>query len=324
MARLGEFERIDRYFRPLAAPGALGLGDDAALIDGPTGEQLVLTADAIVAGVHFFSDDPADLVARKLLRVNLSDLAAMGAAPVGYLLTTALPASCDEPWLEAFARGLAADQAEFGIGLLGGDSVASPGPATLSLTALGRVASGRAIRRNGARAGDVVFASGTLGDGALGLKVLKGELPALAPEHCRFLAGRYHLPQPRLALGGRLAGLAHAMIDVSDGLVADLGHICATSGVGARIAAPRLPLSPAAAAAIAAEPRLIAAALGGGDDYELVFTAPGAAAAALSDLAAALALGITAIGEIVPGEGVAVTDRDGQPVAVAAGGYRHF
>ncbi len=166
-------------FAPLAGPGALGLLDDAALIDPPPGRQLVLTTDAMVAGVHFLPEDSAELVARKLLRVNLSDLAAMGAAPVGYLMTTALTPECDETWLEGFAAGLAADQKEFSIALLGGDSVATPGPVTLSLTAIGSVATGRAIRRGGARPGDGIYVSGTIGDAALGLRVLRGDLAGL-------------------------------------------------------------------------------------------------------------------------------------------------
>jgi thiamine-monophosphate kinase len=176
--RLGEFERIRRFFAPLAGPGALGLRDDAALIDGPDGQQYILTADAIVEGVHFLSDDPPAQVAQKLLRVNLSDLAAKGAVPVGYLLVTALPRAHDEAWLEAFAAGLAADQASFGIALLGGDSTATDGPATLSITALGRVASGCAVLRSGARPGDGVYVSGTLGDAALGLQALASGGPS--------------------------------------------------------------------------------------------------------------------------------------------------
>src|SRR5271154_5844809 len=227
--RLGEFERIARFFAPLAAPEALGLLDDVALIPGPSGTQYVLKTDAIVEGVHFLPDDPPGQVAQKLLRVTLSDLAAKGAEPVGYLLTTALPPTRDEAWLERFAAGLALDQKEFGIGLLGGDSVATSGPVTLSVAAIGRVEAGKAVLRSGARPGDAVFVSGTLGDGALGLKAIRNELPRLDAAARDFLIDRYRLPRPRLALGRRLVGLAHAMMDISDGLVADLGHICEVS-----------------------------------------------------------------------------------------------
>src|SRR6266478_5917336 len=178
---LGEFERIRRFFAPLAGPGGLGLLDDAAIVDCKPGQRLVVTADAIVAGVHYLPDDPPDLVARKLLRVNLSDLAAMGARPRHYLLTTALPAALDDAWLARFAEGLAEDQRHYGIDLIGGDSVATQGPAVLSLTAIGEVAAGAEIRRSGARPGDRVWVSGTIGDAFLGLAVLRGGHPALAP-----------------------------------------------------------------------------------------------------------------------------------------------
>ncbi len=323
-SRLDEFARIARFFAPLAGPGALGLLDDAALVDAPPGRQLVVTADALVAGVHFLADDPPDLVARKMLRVNLSDLAAMGAAPLGYLMTTALPAACDEAWLAGFAEGLAADQAAFGISLLGGDSVATPGPATLSVTAIGSVPAERAVRRGGAVPGDLIYVSGTIGDAALGLRALRGELAGLDGTQRSFLVDRYHLPQPRLALGEGLVGVAHAMLDISDGLIGDLNHLCAVSGVSAVLEAARVPLSPAVRAALTRDPALLAPVLGGGDDYELVFTAPRAAEPALAALAAALALPITMIGRIEAGSGVRVIDETGRNIALAASGYRHF
>jgi len=322
--RLGEFERIARFFAPLAAPGALGLTDDVAVIDGPDGEEYVLKTDAIVEGVHFLPDDPPDLVARKLLRVNLSDLAGKGAAPVGYLLMTALPRSRDEDWLAAFAAGLAADQIAYGIGLLGGDSTATEGPATLSATVIGRVARGRAVLRSTAKPGDLVYVSGTLGDAALGLLALRSELPALDSAHRAFLTDRYRLPQPRLRLGQRLVGVAQAMMDISDGLVGDLGHICATSGVSATIEAAALPLSAAAQAVIAAEPERLAAALGGGDDYELLLTVATGRAAAIPMLAAETGVPLTRIGRIEAGSGVKVLGADGRVLPVKVAGYRHF
>src|SRR5262249_19109631 len=205
--RLGEFERIARFFAPLAGPGALDLKDDVALIDGRAGEQYVLTTDTIIEGVDYFPDDPPFQVAQKLLRVNLSDLAAKGAAPFGYLLTTVLPKTHGEAWLDEFTKGLAADQKEFGVVLLGGDSSATPGPPTLSATLIGRVGSGKAILRSGAKEGDIVYVSGTLGDAALGLAVRKGELDAsLNAEQRDYLVDRYRLPRPRVALGQKLVG----------------------------------------------------------------------------------------------------------------------
>jgi len=320
---LDEFARIARFFAPLALPGALELRDDVALIPGGRGAQYVLKTDAIVEGVHFFADDPPADVARKLLRVNLSDLAAKGATPVGYLLTLALPKSRGDRWLAAFARGLAADQRGFRIGLFGGDSDATHGPAVLSLTAIGRVRAGRAILRRGARPGDTVYVSGTLGDAAFGLAVLEGRL-RIGPAARRYLVRRFRLPEPRLALGRRLVGIAHAAADISDGLVADLGHICAASGVGAIIEAARLPLSAPARAIVARAPHRLLAALNHGDDYELVFTAPPAAAPRIAAAARAAGVRVTAVGRIVGGRAVRVVGVGGRPLRLRRSGYRHF
>jgi thiamine-monophosphate kinase len=321
---LGEFGRIRRFFAPLAGPGGLDLKDDAALCDCAPGHRLVVTVDAIVAGVHYLPDDPPDLVARKLLRVNLSDLAAMGARPRHYLLTTALPATLNDDWVARFAEGLAEDQRHYGIDLLGGDSVATQGPAVLSATAIGEVAAGGEIRRSGARPGDRVWVSGTIGDALLGLAVLRGGYPELAGEERQVLISRFQLPEPRVELGPRLAGIAHAMLDVSDGLVADLGHICDASGVGARVALSGLPLSPAARQIAAATPDLPLRLATAGDDYELLFTAPPEASETILRLAAELRLPLTAIGEIEPDVGVRLVDVEGKVVPVAATGYRHF
>lgn len=323
--RLDEFALIAAFLRPLAtAPAALGLKDDAACLTPRPGHDLVLTTDALVAGVHFFADDPPGRIAQKLLRVNLSDLAAKGAEPAGYLLTLALPAARRD-WLAAFAAGLAADQDAFACPLLGGDTTATAGPAVLSVTALGWVPQGAMIRRAGARAGEDVHVTGTLGDAALGLRIRRGEL-APAEEAADHLRARYLLPEPRLAFGRALRGLASAAADISDGLIADLGHICAASGVGAEIAAEALPLSPAAAACLSLRPDLRALIATGGDDYELVFTAPVAARAGLAALARDLGLRLTRIGRITagPGSGVVLHDRDGRPLALAAQGFRHF
>jgi len=317
---LGEFGRIRRFFAPLAGPGGLGLRDDAALVACAPGRQLVITVDAIVAGVHFLPDDPPDLVARKLLRVNLSDLAAMAAEPRHYLLTTALPPGLDDGWVAAFANGLAADQRRYGVALLGGDSVATSGPAVLSLTAIGEVAAGTEVRRSGARPGDRIWVSGTIGDGFLGLAVLRGSYPDLLPEHRARLIERYRVPEPRTELGPRLAGIARAMCDVSDGLLADLGHICEASGVAARVEAGRLPVSTASAATGEATARLAS----GGDDYELLFTAAAESTESVNRLAATLKLPISPIGLIERGGGVRLIDENGEEIAVGNAGYRHF
>jgi thiamine-monophosphate kinase len=321
---LGEFERIRRFFAPLAGPGGLGLLDDAAIVDCPAGQRLVVTADAIVAGVHYLPDDPPDLIARKLLRVNLSDLAAMGARPRYYLLTTALSTALGPNWLAEFTRGLAEDQRRFGIDLLGGDSVATTGPAVLSLTAIGEVATGMEVRRNDARAGDLVWVSGTIGDAFLGLALLRGAYPQLASEYRTELIGRFQVPEPRVDLGCRLAGIAHAMIDISDGLIADLGHICETSRVAAVVELASLPLSPPARIIVDGEPGVRTTLAAGGDDYELLFTASAGLTRAIDGLSSDLGLPITRIGRIEPGEGVRLVDAEGRTIPVGESGYRHF
>lgn len=322
--KVGEFERIARFFAPLAGPGGLGLLDDAAIVECQTGRQLVVTADAIVAGVHYLPDDPPELVARKLLRVNLSDLAAMGAYPLHYVLTTALPQEIGAEWLGRFAEGLDQDQRRFGIDLLGGDSVGSAGPAVLSLTAIGEVAAGKAVRRSGAKPGDLLWVSGTIGDAYLGLRLLRGEYADLATEHRAYLVDRFQIPDPRTDLGPLLSGIAHAMIDVSDGLLADLGHICETSQVAAIVEMDLVPLSPATRI-IAERDRDIRSRLAtGGDDYELLFAAPAEAAERINALSSRLGVPISRIGHIEPGKGVRLVDLSGRAIAVEQPGYRHF
>lgn len=321
---LGEFGRIREFFAPLAGPGGLGLGDDAALVECAPGRRIVATVDQAVEGVHFLPDDPPDLVAKKLLRRNLSDLAAMGATPRHYLLTTALPKSRGDDWVKRFAQGLGEDQRCFGIQLIGGDSTSTAGPAVLTLTALGEVAVGGEIRRSGAKPGDCIWVSGTIGDAFLGLKVLREGNGALSPEHCAELVARYRTPDPRVGLGVRLAGIVHAMIDVSDGLIADLGHVCEQSGAAATVRLNAVPLSAPAAAFVGGDETLRARLASGGDDYELLFTALPERGSDIAQLSAALGLPITEIGGIESGSGVRVLGAEGRPVALAAGGWRHF
>jgi len=314
-----EFALIARHFRPLAGPGALDLSDDAALLDPPAARQLVLAADAMVAGVHFLPDDPPGTIGRKLLRVNLSDLAAMGAAPLGYLMTCGFPRDTPEDWIAGFVAGLATDQAEFGLTALGGDTVSTPGPATFSLTILGTVAPGHALRRTGARPGDELWVSGTVGDGALGLLVLTGRLP---PDP--HLIDRYRLPQPRLALGQALFGLAHAAMDVSDGLAQDLGHLARAADCAAELHSAAVPLSLSARAALDNDPALIARILGGGDDYELLFAAAPGDAARIRDAAAAAQTPVTRIGRFLDGTGIRVLDAGGEELSLPTAGWSHF
>jgi thiamine-monophosphate kinase len=330
-AVLGEFELIARYFAPLAKgfPGAYGLLDDAAVIAPLPGHELVAKTDAIVGGVHFFLDDPADLIARKALRVNLSDLAAKGAVPRAYMLDIMLPRTVTEEWIATFARGLAQDQDAYRVHLIGGDTDSTPGPVTIAIMAFGDVATGRMLRRRGARDGDTVFVTGTIGDAALGLKVLRGDLAHLDAKAAGFIVDRYRLPQPRVTLGPRLVGLASAALDVSDGLLADLRHICEVSELAAIIEAPRVPLSTAAQAALASDSEHIATVITGGDDYEILFTAPPEALDELGEWSQTLGVPITAIGRMqTPSIGkeprITVLDGSGEPLAFERGGWTHF
>ena len=328
---MNEFELIARYFAPLASafPGAYGLLDDAAVITAPAGCELVAKTDAIVAGVHFSADDPPGLVARKALRVNLSDLSAKGAVARAYMLDLLLPTTLSEDWIAGFARGLAEDQQRYGVHLIGGDTNATPGPVAIAVMAFGEVPAGRMIRRCGARPGDQLFVSGTLGDAALGLEVLRGNAPKLEAAAAGFLLERYRLPQPRLVLGQRLLAVASAAIDISDGLLADLRHVCQASNVSAVIEAARVPLSAAARAVLAADPRRLTTVLTGGDDYEILFAAPPAAAAGLAALSRQVGVPITAIGRLERAPSgatvqVTVLGESGTPLAFGGEGWTHF
>jgi thiamine-monophosphate kinase len=322
-----EFESIARLFRPLAAgaPEALGLEDDAAALPSRPGFDLVVTKDAVVAGVHFLPDDPPGLVARKLLRVNLSDLAAKGAEPYGYLLSVAWPHGYPDAAKAAFAKGLAEDQKAFGLKLFGGDTVSTPGPLTASVTMMGWVPSGRMVRRAGARPGDVLMVTGTIGDGGLGLLAAQGRLDRARPEEAEALARRYRLPEPRTAVAGALLANASAALDVSDGLIADLGHLAAASGVAVSLDLEHVPLSPAARAWVGAE-RNRAAALArlaaAGDDYEILMSAAPEEALALGKACEAAGVPLSIVGRVGAGQGTTVLHR-GRPVAVARPGWVH-
>jgi thiamine-monophosphate kinase len=323
--RRGEFELIAELFSPLTkgAPGALGLTDDVALIDVTPGAQLVTTVDTLIAGVHFRTDDPPGLIARKALRVNLSDLAAKGAKPVGFLHALALNDSVDDAFLNLYAAGLRADVEEFGVPLLGGDTTSGPGPLSISITAFGEVEKGRALLRRGARTGDILCVTGTIGDGALGLASRNQGL-GIPDVSAGVLVERYHLPQPRFIYGSALVEHISASMDVSDGLVADVGHLCKASGVSAIIDRGALPLSDGARAAIERNPAHWDLVLGGGDDYELAFTIPSAQLPHLAALTQGLKFAVTPIGTITDGEpGVVTVTTEAGPISIAKSGYKH-
>src|SRR5665213_954749 len=327
-----EFELIARYFAPLAHgfAGAYGLLDDAAVISPSSGKELVVKSDTIVGGVDFPPNESGALVARKALRVNLSDLAAKGAAPLAYLVDLILPNTVEESWVAAFAAGLAHDQKDYGIHLIGGDMSSTSGPITIAVTAIGEAPVGKIIRSGGDKAGEILFVTGTIGDAALGLSLQGASPHSLDEDSAEFLVDRYRLPQPRVTLGPHLIGIATASLDISDGLVADVRHLCSVSHLSAVIEASSVPLSLAARLAIGADTERLAIALTGGDDYEIVFTASSADATRIHDLSRMCRTSITAIGRmtaLAATDGqpqVQVLDADGRGMRFASEGWTHF
>jgi thiamine-monophosphate kinase len=319
---------IARYFRPLAKhPGAFGLSDDAAALTPPPGCDLVLTTDGVIAGVHFFPDDPPGSIARKVLRMNLSDLAAKGAKPIGFLLSIALPEKFEESWLAAFTEGLGEDAEQLGCPLLGGDTDRTPGPTSVSITAFGAVPHGAMVRRSTAKAGDHVVVSGTIGDAALGV-IIRRE--AAMAQRWRLTAGmrdhllrRYLLPEPRNALADAVLHHASAAMDVSDGLAGDLAKLCHASSVAAEVDVSRVPLSQAVRGAVSSEPALIETALSGGDDYEILCTIAPDKLASFQASAQAAGVAATEIGRVVAGRGTRFV-LDGKPLHFARPAFSHF
>jgi len=307
---MDEFSIIAKYFAPLAGEGAFGLKDDAAIVPQRAGHDLVVTTDAITEGVDFFAFDPADSIARKALRVNFSDLAAKGSEPAHYLVNLALPHSITEQWLAGFADGLAQDQKEFGVTLLGGDTGATEGPLSIAVTAFGFVPSGQVVRRSGAKVGDHVYVTGTIGDSGGGLAIFKRESHSLSDADRDSLIARYRTPQPPVAFAASLRGIAHASVDVSDGLIADLGHIASASGVRIVVEGECVPLS-APLKSFWGDKALLRA-VAAGDDYQIAFTA-----------APGLEGPFIRIGAVELGEGV-VLAKNGVEITIPKPGYRHF
>jgi thiamine-monophosphate kinase len=316
---LSEFDLIKEYFnRPRPQRAALGIGDDCALLAPTPGLQMAISSDMLVEGRHFFAGEDARRLGHKALAVNLSDLAAMGAKPVAFTLALALP-EANRDWLAGFAEGLFALADEHGCELIGGDT--TKGPLNICITVFGELAPGRALRRDAAREGDDIWISGTLGDARLALAGYRLEC-SLGAEQQRAAAVRMHLPTPRVQLGLALAGIAHAAIDISDGLVGDLGHILARSGVGATLEVDALPAGPVLATREAAQRRAFTAA--GGDDYELCFTAPAAARDAVLAAAAASGTAVTRVGRIEAAPGLRFTDAQGAALSLSLSSFDHF
>jgi thiamine-monophosphate kinase len=322
----GEDSLIARYFRPIATdPGAFQLDDDAAALKAE-GCDIVVTTDAIVEGVHFLADDPPDTIARKVLRVNLSDLAAKGATPAGFVLTLALR-NADAAWLQPFATALGEDAAQFGCPLLGGDTVSTPGPLMISVTAFGRVPVGKMVHRSGARPGERVMVTGTIGDAALGLAVLKGgKVHAAADSAARaMLAGRYRVPQPRVALAEIIRAYASAAMDVSDGLAGDLAKLCGVSGISAAIDLASIPLSDAARDLVSRGVVALEALIAGGDDYEILCAIPEDRVEAFAQAAHRAGVAVSSIGTLVAGTSTPkFIDQQGREVALERLSYSHF
>lgn len=324
-----EFELIKRFFAPLATDaGSLGLADDAAVFTPRPGQDLVLTKDMLAADVHFFSGDPPEAIARKALRVNLSDLAAKGARPKGYLLGLGLATDWTATWLERFCAGLKADQAAYGVVLWGGDTIKSGDGLQISVTAIGEVPQAGAVRRNGARAGDAIYVSGTIGDGAAGLKARLDSGFAgrygLTEQDLDHILDRYLLPRPRVELADVLCAHAHAAMDVSDGLFADAKHIAEASAVDLRIDLDLVPVSPALEKIRQGSPQDFIGLLGGGDDYEILACVPEASVAAFEEGAGAAGCPVTRIGEVMIGNGQVALHRGGSPVHSPSAGFQHF
>jgi thiamine-monophosphate kinase len=323
----GEDSLIARYFRPLATdPGAFDLNDDAATLR-PSGDDIVVTTDAIVEGVHFLPDDPSDTVARKALRVNLSDLAAKGATPAGFVLTLVLR-SADEAWLRPFAAALGEDAKQFDCPLLGGDTVSTPGPLMISITAFGRVPVGKMVHRSGAKPGDRVLVTGTIGDAALGLAVLGGGKvhAAITDAAARdLLIGRYRVPQPRLALAEIVREYASAAMDVSDGLAGDLAKLCSVSGVSAVIDLDSIPVSDVAADLLSRGVVGMEALIAGGDDYEVLCTVADDRVEAFAQAAQRAGVALSSIGMVVAGSAAPkFLDGQGSEIVLKRRSYSHL
>ena len=326
--RSGEDRIIAHYFAPLAGPAGLALKDDAALMVPPPDTDFVITVDTVVAGVHFFKDDPAQSIAEKALGVNLSDLAAKGAQPLGFVLALSLPDDWREDWLAQFADGLGKAAEKGACPLLGGDTTRTSGPLTISITVFGAVPKGKMVRRTTAQPGDVIAVSGTIGDAVLGLKIRSAPerewAGGLSEKDYAHLLGRYLRPQPRLMLIEALREHASASMDVSDGLIGDCAKLLAASGVSGELRVESVPLSAAAHAAIGFNPGLLADAVTGGDDYEILFTLHPDHVSAMKEAARLASCPITVIGEVTAGtEPLTVTHR-GETFLTRSGSFSHF
>ena len=323
---MNEFDFIASQLKPLAGSfaGALDLEDDAAILTPEKGQEFVVTTDALTAGIHFFATDPPRLIAQKCLRVNLSDIAAMGAAPYCYSLALMLPEQTSQGWLSEFCDGLRADQDDHNVHLSGGDTTSTNGPLSVAITMIGTVPAGKAVKRSTARIGDDIWVTGTIGDAAMGLQALKGALTTIDAAARHALVRRYHVPQPRNRIAPTLRHVATSAIDISDGLAADLGHICTASGVGAKVSASKIPVSDHVLSLLNTSAITFETILSGGDDYELMFTANPDKHKKINILSKDLNLKISKIGRLTADLEVGFINQDGRMLTFSSNGFRHF
>jgi thiamine-monophosphate kinase len=325
---LDEFDRIKKYFKPLASleRGSLDLRDDAAVLPVGSDSELVISTDALVEGIHYVGDEDASLIAQKSLRTNLSDMAAMGATPWAYTLSLILDpikkCSADQ-WLDSFVAGLQVDQNEYGVRLIGGDSVVGAGPTVISITIIGKLNNKAPLIRSGALQNDDIYVSGTIGDSAVGLQIVTGSLDFLDLSDQAYLKNRYYLPQPRVTLGMALVGLASAAMDVSDGLIQDMGHLCSASGLGAIINWPNVPLSRPVMTLLENKSISISTIINGGDDYELLFTAPSILRMDIEELSKKIEVPVTRIGYMAEGADVLLMNKENQLISLTGTGFKH-
>jgi len=327
MSGISEFELIDQLLKPLSngMSGAFGLSDDAAILGSlEEGEVHVVTKDALAVDVHMLADDPPGDIARKALRVNLSDLAAMGAVPTGFFMALCLGRETDDQFVRSFVHGLANDIIRYETPLLGGDVVRHSGPFLVTITAIGKATEAELLRRSGAQVGDGLWVSGSIGDGALGLLAATDRLQEISDQYRSDLIQSYRVPEPRVGLGKALSGVANACIDISDGLIADVGHLCSESRLMCKINADHVPLSSQVRSVISFEPSLLGTIMNGGDDYELAFAVSGCHEDTVKRIAKSLDIQITKIGLFGEGKGVEVVGADDASIAIARNGYQHL
>ena len=318
-----EFEIISDFFSPLARDkGSFGLSDDVAVLSKAKGYHFIVSTDMLISEVHFFSNDDPEDIASKCIRVNISDIVSKGAIPKYYFLSIALPKETDDKWIKSFTKSLKIEQKNFNISLMGGDTVSTTGPLTINIVCIGVIEKNKLIRRNGAMPGEDIYVTGEIGSAKIGLEILKKNIIANSDLENYFIK-KYRLPCPRNKLGPKLINLASSSIDISDGLISDLNHICLASNVKAEVNYSLLPVSNCISQLNLTENQLKNIILNGGDDYEIIFTSNSLNSTKIFDLSKFLEVNITKIGMIVQGEGIEVFDKESKKIDLILDGYKH-